>query len=54
MEGTMNRRFRILLAIGLLFSGVLVISLRQAQSEANGPSSATPADYLKWRNEMKN
>jgi kynurenine formamidase len=54
MEGTMNRRFRLLLAIGLLFSGVLVISLRRAHSEANGPSSATPADYLKWRNEMKN
>src|SRR5882762_8296982 len=54
MEDTMNRTFRLLLAIGLLLSGVLVISLRRAQSEANSPSSATPADYLKWRNEVKN
>jgi len=54
MEDTMNRSFRLLLAIGLLFSGVLVISLRRAQSQANSPSSATPSDYLKWRNEMKN
>jgi kynurenine formamidase len=54
MEGTMSRHLRFLLAVGLLFSGVVWISLQRAQGQAKSSSPATPADYLKWRNEMKN
>ena len=50
----MSRHLRFLLAVGLLFSGVVWISLQRAQGQAKSSSPATPADYLKWRNEMKN
>src|SRR3981189_176132 len=54
MEGTMSRGVRLLLAVGLLLSGVLSISFERARGQTQSPSSATPADYLKWRNELKN
>src|ERR1700687_288836 len=54
MEGGMNRRLKLILAVGLLLSGVLVISLQRARGQAKNSSSATPADYLKWRSELKN
>jgi hypothetical protein len=54
MEGTMSRRLKLVLAIGLLLAGVLAISLQRARSQTQSPSSATPADYLKWRSELKN
>src|SRR6266436_9483501 len=54
MEGTMSRGVRLLLAVGLLLSGVLSISFERARGQTQSPSSATPADYLKWRNEFKN
>src|SRR6202049_4848869 len=54
MEDAMSRRLKFALAVGLLLSGVLVISLKRARGQAKSSSSATPADYLKWRNELKN
>jgi len=54
MEGAMRRHLRFVLAVGLLLSGVLLISLRRARGQAKSSSAATPADYLKWRNELKN
>src|SRR5258706_851807 len=54
MEGTMSRGVRLVLAVGLLLSGVLSISFERARGQTQSPSSATPADYLKWRNELKN
>src|SRR5258708_31158957 len=50
----MRRQLRLVLAVGLLLSAVLLISLRRARGQAKSSSPATPADYLKWRNEMKN
>src|SRR6266853_4784599 len=54
MEGSMSRGVRLLLALGLLLPGVLAISLQRVRGQTQSPSSATPADYLKWRNELKN
>src|SRR5258707_1422634 len=54
MEGTMNRTVKRMLAIGLALCGIVAISLEWARVHAQNASSATPADYLKWRNELKN
>src|SRR5712664_2371208 len=50
----MSRRLKRMLAIGLVLCGIVAISLERARVHAQNPSSATPADYLKWRNELKN
>src|ERR1700680_4047738 len=54
MEGTMSRGVRLLLAGGVLLSGSRASFLARARGQTQSPSSATPADYLKWRNELKN
>jgi len=54
MEGTVNRPVKRMLAIGLALCGIVAISLERARVHAQNASSATPADYLKWRNELKN
>jgi len=53
MEGTMNRGLKLVAAV-LVICAALGICFRHVQAQAQSPSTATPADYLKWRNEMKN
>ena len=42
------------LALGMAAAGVLAIFLQRAPSQSNSSAAATPADYLRWRMEMKN
>jgi kynurenine formamidase len=53
MEVTMGIRLK-LVAVGLVLLAALGISPRRTQAQAQSSSPATPADYLKWRNELKN
>src|ERR1700704_5184793 len=41
-------------AAGVVLFSALGFSPRQTRAQAQNPSPATPADYLKWRNELKN
>lgn len=50
----MNRHLRALLAAGLLLAAVMGFLFRRAQGQNKVQSTATPADYLKWRGEFKN
>lgn len=46
--------FKLFLAGGLLLAGSLEVSRLLAQNQAGGKPLATPADYLRWRGELKN
>jgi kynurenine formamidase len=54
MEDDMERRLKLLLAVGLFFAGALGISLRLSQGQDRSQATVTPADYLRWRTEFKN
>jgi kynurenine formamidase len=43
-----------LLVVGLVLCAGLGTTFRHAQAQAQNSSTATPADYLKWRNQLKN
>ena len=53
MEVTMGSRLK-LVAVALVLLAALGISPQRTQAQAQSSSPATPADYLKWRNELKN
>ncbi len=42
------------LALGMALASLLAIFLQRAPSQSKGSAAATPADYLRWRMEMKN
>jgi kynurenine formamidase len=51
----MRRYLKLLLAGGLLLAGVLAVAqLVPGQDQSKSPTTATPADYLRWRTEFKN
>ena len=42
------------LALGVALASLLGIFLQRAPSQSKSSAAATPADYLRWRREMKN
>ena len=50
----MHSRVRVTLAVATVLVGSLIFSRVGVRGQAKDSSSATPADYLKWRGEMKN
>jgi len=42
------------LALGMALAGILAIFLQRAPGQSKSSAAATPADYLRWRMEMKN
>ena len=50
----MHSRFKPVAMVGLVVCGLLLFSLSRLHGQSKNSSSATPADYLKWRTEMKN
>src|SRR6202162_4134398 len=52
-EDTMERCLKLVLASGLLM-GLLGVSRPLAQGQTKSPTTVTPADYFRWRTELKN
>src|ERR1700688_1851148 len=50
----MAHRLKLLFAFGLLSFGLLAIFLQRAPGQNKSSSTATPADYLRWRNDLRN
>jgi kynurenine formamidase len=50
----MHSRVRVALAAAAMLAGILIFSRVGIHGQTKSTSSATPADYLKWRGEMKN
>jgi kynurenine formamidase len=53
MEETMSSRLKSI-TVGLVFCAALGISFRHVRAQVQSLSSATPADYLNWRDKLKN
>ena len=50
----MERCLKVALTSGLLLARLLGVSPSPAQGQAKSPTAVTPADYFRWRTELKN
>jgi kynurenine formamidase len=50
----MERHLKLVVAGSLLLAGVLGVSQQPAEGQSQRSATVTPADYLRWRTELKN
>jgi hypothetical protein len=50
----MAYRLKLWLSVGLVSAALLAVFLQRAPGQSQGSATATPADYLRWRAQLKN